>query len=331
MDKNPIKVSVIVPVYNVEKYLSQCIETIISQNYKELEIILVDDGSTDNSSKICDEYAKKDERIKVIHKANEGVSIARNTGIEVATGEYICFVDGDDYIMQDYVEYLLKLAIENNTDISLTTEMFGNFQTKQVKNDKIAIWTGEQATIGILCYKIPIGVYSKIFKRSFLKDRVYFLKELFIGEGFNFNTTAFQYANRVAIGHRRIYYYRRDNSTSATTKFSIEKWKNGLYAIEVIKKNMIIKNKKTNNAWKFAWWHTNSDVYDIMVLANVENTYLDFYKKCKKITRTKWYYSLLTSASLKQKVRAFIMFCSPSIIPYLMKQRRKKYHIDVKN
>lgn len=107
-------ISVIVPIYNVEKYLKKCIESIINQTYKNLEIILVDDGSTDDSGKICDEYASKDTRIKVIHKVNGGQSSARNAGIDVCTsgGEFITFVDGDDYLAADMYEYLFNNKIE---------------------------------------------------------------------------------------------------------------------------------------------------------------------------------------------------------------------------
>lgn len=105
------KVTVIVPVYNVSSFLSKCIESICGQEYPFLEIILVDDGSTDESGKICDSYAEKDTRIKVIHKQNQGVSLARNTGLDVATGQWICFVDGDDYIMPEYVSYMLALGV----------------------------------------------------------------------------------------------------------------------------------------------------------------------------------------------------------------------------
>ena len=94
-------ISVIVPVYNVEEYLDRCIESIVNQTYKNLEILLIDDGSTDNSYNICDKWAKKDNRIKVVHKENGGVSSARNVGLDVATGDYIGFVDSDDYISID--------------------------------------------------------------------------------------------------------------------------------------------------------------------------------------------------------------------------------------
>ena len=104
------KISVIVPVYNVENYLRRCVDSIINQTYKNLEIILVDDGSPDNCPVICDEYAQKDSRIKVIHKENGGLSSARNCGMDMATGEYIGFVDGDDWIESDMYKFLIENA-----------------------------------------------------------------------------------------------------------------------------------------------------------------------------------------------------------------------------
>ena len=109
-------ISIIVPIYNVELYLEKCIESIINQTYKNLEIILVDDGSTDSCGKICDEYAKKDNRIKVIHKINGGLSDARNKGMEIAKGKYIGFVDGDDYVASDMYETLYKFSVKNSLD-----------------------------------------------------------------------------------------------------------------------------------------------------------------------------------------------------------------------
>lgn len=104
-------ISVIVPVYNVEKYLSRCVDSIIGQTYSNLEIILVNDGSTDLSGAICDEYKKKDKRIVVIHQKNGGLSQARNSGMEIMSGKYVAFVDSDDYISEDYIEYLFRIKI----------------------------------------------------------------------------------------------------------------------------------------------------------------------------------------------------------------------------
>lgn len=113
------KISIIVPIYNVEKYIRRCIESILNQTYTNFELILIDDGSTDSSGVICDEYANKDNRIKVIHKENGGLSSARNAGLDIATGEYISFVDGDDYIAEDMIEKLYNSITGNNADIAV--------------------------------------------------------------------------------------------------------------------------------------------------------------------------------------------------------------------
>ncbi len=105
-DKNDL-ISIVIPIYNVQDYLERCIQSIISQTYKNIEIILVDDGATDNSGKLCDEYLKKDERIKVIHKENGGLSDARNVGKENANGKYIAFIDSDDYIRTKFYRNLV--------------------------------------------------------------------------------------------------------------------------------------------------------------------------------------------------------------------------------
>lgn len=323
-------VSIIVPIYNVENFLEKCIKSIIEQDYKNLEIILVDDGSPDNCPKICDNFSKIDNRIKVIHKKNAGVSMARNSGLEFANGEYVCFVDGDDYIMKDYVSYLINLISSNKTDIALTTDMFGNFDEKQTKKIESYVVSGEKATELILSYRIPIGCYCKIFKNDFLKkNKIKFFSDLFIGEGFNFNVLAFQHSKEVAIGNRKIYYYRRDNPTSAMTKFSIKKCENELYAIEKMKKCFILKSEIINNAWKYAKWRTHSDVYDLIILSKTEKRHVDIYKECMDIMKKGFFYSLKCSTSKKDKLRAFIMMIFPKIIPFAMILRKKKFNIKV--
>ena len=112
-------VSIVIPIYNVEKYLNECVDSVIVQTYHDLEIILVDDGSTDNSGKLCDEYKKIDDRIKVIHQKNGGLSAARNTGMDSAIGEYLYFLDSDDYIEPQTVERLVDTIEQEKADIVL--------------------------------------------------------------------------------------------------------------------------------------------------------------------------------------------------------------------
>ena len=129
-------VSIIVPVYNVEKYLSKCLDSLIAQTYKNIEIIVVDDGATDSCPQICDDYKKKDSRIIVVHKENGGLSDARNEGLKYVSGDYISFVDSDDYVSPFYVEILINLAEERDADISICNylRVFENEETQQTEN-----------------------------------------------------------------------------------------------------------------------------------------------------------------------------------------------------
>ena len=133
-------VTIVLPIYNVEKYLNRCINSIVNQTYKNLEIILVDDGSPDKCSQMCDEWEKKDTRIKVVHKQNEGLGMARNTGIENATGDYICFFDSDDYLELTAIEKLYKLAKKTDSDIVTygysKVDDSGNIYEKSIPNVK---------------------------------------------------------------------------------------------------------------------------------------------------------------------------------------------------
>lgn len=276
------------------------------QTYDYIEIILVNDGSTDQSGKICDLLSEKDERIKVIHKKNGGVSSARNTGIDVATGVFICFVDGDDYVMPDYIEYMMELALNNNAEIALTTQIFGNFNKTQIQKDEICIWNGEDAVEAILCYRIPIRCYCKLFRADFLAD-IRFIPEVFIGEGFNFNIAAFQKAERVVAGKRKNYYYRRDNPTSAMTKFSIKKCECGLWALEVIQQNLTIHTERIEKAWKYANWRKHSDFYDMCVLVGAKKEYPEMYQRYLRVTNSDALSALQVPTSKQNKIRAVIM------------------------
>ncbi len=145
-------ITVIVPVFKVEKYLEKCVKSICCQTYKNLEIILVDDGSPDNCGKMCDKYAKSDKRIKVIHKENGGLSDARNAGIKMATGKYIAFVDSDDYVSNDYIEYMYKILKKENTKISICELqiVWKNTTIENNKENKVQKLTSKQALENLL-------------------------------------------------------------------------------------------------------------------------------------------------------------------------------------
>lgn len=319
-------VSIIVPIYNAERYLIECVESILAQTYKNLEIILVNDGSTDNSLKISEGFANQDSRIKIINQKNSGVSTTRNTGIDAANGDYICFSDADDVLEIDYVDYLIQLISNENADISYTSQMFTTYSRKQVKNDIINLYTNEEATLQIFYYKVPIGVYCKMFKREFLnKHKIRFIPSIYIGEGFNFNTECFQRANRVVAGNRRIYFYRRNNLNSAMTKFDIRKCEMAIHAINTIKENLVLKSVKIYKAWEFASWHTHADMYYLIENSKRKKTYYALYKKCKEIAKRKAFIAFTVPTKKSEKIKAVLLFIFPLLVAKLILWRQNKY------
>ena len=147
-------VSVVLPIYNVERYLDRCIESVVNQTYRNLEIILVDDGSPDGCPKKCEEWAKKDERIKVVHKVNAGLGYARNTGIENASGEYICFFDSDDYIAVNTIEKAYETVKRDNADVGIfgfsTVDKNGNVTSTIVPKTKCQKYVGQEVLTSFL-------------------------------------------------------------------------------------------------------------------------------------------------------------------------------------
>ncbi|ETA75007.1 hypothetical protein LEQ_2318 [Ligilactobacillus equi DPC 6820] len=169
-------VSVIVPIYNVEKYLPKCLKSIIEQTYQNIEIILVDDGSTDSSRTIIDDYAYMDSRIKVIHQENGGLSNARNNGMDIATGEYFTFVDSDDYLENDYIDFMYRLLEKSNFQAkmalcSLNNVYLATGSTKSCGNDTYATLSGKEA-IQMMCYHnlVDTCAYAKLTHRSLYRN-----------------------------------------------------------------------------------------------------------------------------------------------------------------
>ena len=167
------KISIIVPIYNIEKYLPRCLDSILAQTYKNLEVILVDDGSIDNSGVIADKYARKDQRIKVIHQVNQGVSVARNTGIDLATGDYIGFVDGDDYIEPDMYEILMRIIDEQQVDIAhCGYQMVYPSKTEYYYNTKEKIkMNREEGVLELLKgRKVEPGLWNKLYNAKLFEQ-----------------------------------------------------------------------------------------------------------------------------------------------------------------
>ena len=210
-------ISVIVPVYNVEKYLERCVKSIVAQTYKDLEILLIDDGSTDKSGKMCDDFQQTDSRIKAFHKQNGGLSDARNYGIEHSAGEFISFVDSDDYIDEKMLETLHRLITENDADLAVCSAMdvFEGKEVTQVKEIK------EFNLNKVESYKYMLrgdGIPSacnKLYKRQTVGNVRFPVGKLY-EDGF-FTPQILKRVEKTAVTSKPMYYYFR-RADSITTK-----------------------------------------------------------------------------------------------------------------
>jgi glycosyltransferase involved in cell wall biosynthesis len=240
-----IEVSIIIPIYNSEKYLRKCLDSIINQTFQKIEIILVNDGSKDNSLNIMNEYKAKDRRIKVINQENQGQGEARNNGIKIACGNYITFVDSDDWIAENHIENLYKILINNNADISVCN--MAMIMEENLKNIKSKMFTFEEMTGKdaikelLLDKQLKSYPWGKLYKKAiFIENNIFFPKKMFY-EDLAIILQAFFFSNKVVFSNNYSYFYLQ-NSDSSTRKPNINNLWDRLKALEMIKTFFIEKN-----------------------------------------------------------------------------------------
>ncbi len=246
-------VSIIVPVYNAEKFLKRCIESILRQSYKNIEVILINDGSTDKSGEICDYYSSKDKRVKVIHQKNSGPSVTRNKGIDIAKGKYIQFVDSDDYVEYNMTELLIN-EMKNNIDIVLCgyRKLHKNDKGKLIiKNSntykKINISKDEFMNMfGKLFKDYYINyIWNKLYITDIIKrNNIYFDDRIGWGEDLIFNLSYLNYCNKFTIIENLLYNYIQYNNNSITSSFNDK-----LYNNQKSMYNAVRSFLKMNNAY----------------------------------------------------------------------------------
>lgn len=212
---NDILVTIIVPVYKAERFLTRCIESVLEQTHTNFQLILIDDGSPDGSGNICDKYAKYDERIKVIHQKNQGVSVARNSGLDATKGEYVCFVDADDYIDKDLIKDNLKIALEQNADIVC----FNFFKVRSDIKEKISEYKNGYVDLDVLIPffkgKSSRCVWNKFYKWSVWKT-LRFPVDMPYAEDWYALTHTYMIATKIVVNEKAYYFYNIENDTSLT-------------------------------------------------------------------------------------------------------------------
>lgn len=287
MDKNE-KVSIIVPFFNVETYISKCLETLLNQTYKNIEILLIDDGSTDNSFSIVESYQKKDKRIKIFRKENSGKSDARNLGLENAMGDYICFVNSDDFVTLDFVEFLYNVSKKHNCDISCCQsisylEREKTYEQSNLDEKEIVYENHQQLFVDyFLSIGIESGICNKLFKKS-LFNTLRFDSET-VYEDFDIIPMLFGKSQLVVFNSSAKYIYRKKENLKTSSSY----WKKHESVFETVQKakNYLVKNEYEDlldfyNAYCF---NIYNDLYKKLIYSNYEGKN-DVIKKIKEQVR----------------------------------------------
>lgn len=320
MKENKDLISVIVPVYNVEKYIRRCLDSIVNQTYSNLEIILIDDGSKDASGKICDEYAKKDNRITVIHKQNGGLSDARNYGIDKAKGNYISFVDSDDYLSNDYISYLYKLLKENTADISVCDyQLFKN----EIKPKDVEIVEKVYSKMEMLEHML-YGGHNLISAWCKLYD-IKLFKKIRYPKGHIYEDVATTYllyenSDKIVVSNEAKYYYFVREDSITNLEFS----KNNYEIISSNDKmiNYLSKYDNLEQALMRRKVFSRLSLLCKMVLSNYYGT--DRNEITKYILENKKYILNNPNASKKDKIAVRLLSFSPKLFEIVWKIYKKR-------
>lgn len=318
-------ISIIVPVYNVENYIQQCLKSLMVQTYKNIEIIIIDDGSTDNTGKICDDYAKIDNRITIVHKKNEGVSSARNTGLNIAKGEIIAFCDGDDYPNNNMYELMYNKMKEYDADIVIS-----NYNI--IKNDKV-IQKPDFKMIPNLMNKNEFLYYmsgkyyrgftaNKLYNKSLIsKSKVFFNNDITRCEDMLFNVQLSEFLEKAVYINEHLYNYRFVINSASHCKYNsailseLEAYEMIIYNVEKISKTNKIKYEE-------ACLETALGIRHLYITSKIKN--MEDYEYINKII-DKYYYNVMKFANIGIKRKIYFMFCkkSPILSCYIKNIYRK--------
>lgn len=319
-------VSIVVPAYNVEKYIGKCIFSILQQSYENIELLVINDGSQDGTQEIIDSIIKDDIRASTFKIVNSGVSAARNLGVERSKGEYLIFVDGDDYISPEYIEYMLELVVDNNADFAFSKNCFSRKGESQVLVNEHCQVTPEKAISLLLSPDITVGCWNKIYKRVLItSNNIKFSTNLFYGEGLTFILQVAQKANSVVVGNKKVYHYRKNNEESATTKFDIKKIYNGERALLEIEQFLGKESKMVNSMFKY-----HLSLYRLAALVQlrvnkVEHTYKEDYRSWLSYIRKNLpEFVFSKQLSFYRKALIFGGSISPSLVAKLDRIRRRR-------
>ena len=319
-------VSVCLSMYKVENYISKCLDSILSQTYSNLEVIVVDDGSPDRSGEIAEDYAKKDSRVKVVHQQNMGFGGGRNTGIQNATGDYITFVDSDDWLMSDFIEYMISLIRKTNADFVLSKNCYTTSDMQQVVTSEIEIWDSEKAIAEFFYPRIRLGAWNKLYRMDFLrKNDLWFVPELKTGEGLQFITHVASVAKTIGVGNYKAYVYRLNNPSSATTAANVERQgKGALETMDYIQRHLSMDSPVVQKAYKWHLWNCYRYCLRQIICSSLQSDYSELARKCRRNMRKYAFAAFLSDVSMSHRLIVLLLCIAPNTGIRLLEGRKKR-------
>lgn len=308
-------VSVIVPVYKVESYLSRCVDSIINQSYRNLEIILVDDGSPDKCPEICNEFAEKDSRIRVIHKENGGLSSARNAGLDICRGEYIAFVDSDDYIAENYIEKLHTAVKDENADIAVcdfccTGELNEVFKSYNSYDTESFVSDGKEVLRRYYCNYKGFGyvvAYNKLYSRRIMNE-VRFPYGKIHEDEYVFADIMLNCGKIACVSDKLYFYFQRGDSIMSSKKceqtleclFEIYQERNKLYKSKGLDEFVLYETRQ--------FLLRNGSAYEYLIsCSKKDKLFRNYLSECRK----NFGYIMRNKFTFKEKIKCIILCTAP--------------------
>lgn len=324
------KISIIVPIYNVEKYLDRCMQSLLGQTLKDIEIIMVDDGSPDNCPKLCDEYEKTDSRVKVIHKKNGGLGYARNSGLDVASGEYVAFVDSDDFIEDSMYAKLYNAAVKENADVAYCNHFIFHTATGRLEKpyapvEKSITFRGSEVVDEVMKNMIAsapetsterkyyMSVWRGIFRRSVIGDLRFESERDYLSEDIIYQVAVLQRVSAVTFIHDRLYYY-RENEISLTHAYRKDRVEKSIALYERLNDAVCNATAKSSDEWSIRLMKLLYGYFRFSLFSNISAVEAkkrdlkeDFIKSCNYLENISFFSKYpISILPLKHKLILFL-------------------------
>lgn len=317
------KISIVVPVYNVAKYLEECLTSISHQTYENYEVLLIDDGSTDDSSSICDVFAKCDNRFRVVHQTNQGAAIAKNTGLDMATGDYIAFLDSDDFVERNWLERIVALIKNSHADVieyAFDKIYVGTNELELFPKDSEGEFSAEQYLGQYLSFWQCSLFWNKVFRAELLKNTRFKHERRCIDDEF-FTYKAVSFAKKIMRINEILYHYRqRASSAVSNSKNNMQKAKD---ALDILKERYLWIKQQYPKLTKVYLKHDIEALIDFSKRFSFNKIGIKLFKKLS------WYYMKECLKNRMDKATLFYAFKNLFVTKCELRKEKTSMHIDV--